>query len=150
MQSPSLDYPIVLRFITIRKLTADRFMAETEQFNEGFVIDESSIFVVTLVDMPRGGSRKRCKFVNKEQFLHNKKCVIRIQNDDLCCARAIVYAKARMDRHEQCNSIRTGKSVQETMAKALHEVVGVALGICGVEEIKKLQVVMPVYQISKA
>lgn len=116
VQSPSLDYPIVIRFGPLPTLTADRFMSELErvlQSNKEFVIDESLIFEVTLVDTPSGGTRKRCKFVNTEKFLCDKRCIIRIQNDDdLCCGRAIVTAKAKIDRHEQWNSIRQGRGLQ--------------------------------------
>lgn len=76
-------------------------MAEIErvlQSKEDFVIDESLIFEVTLVDMPEGGAHKRCKFVNTDTFLVNKTCILQIQNDDdLCCARAIVTTNARLD-----------------------------------------------------
>ncbi len=105
VQSPSIDYPIVIPFMKVTELSADRFMAEIErvlQSNEDFVIDESLIFEVTLVDMPNGGVGKRCKFVNTEKFLHDKRCFIRIQNDDdLCCTRAIITAKAKLDKHEK-------------------------------------------------
>ncbi|KAL4217303.1 hypothetical protein ACF0H5_023754 [Mactra antiquata] len=70
-QSPSLDYLIVIPFMKIPELTVDRFMGEIErvlQSNEDFIIDESLIFRVTLVDMPTGGTMKRCKFVNTEMF----------------------------------------------------------------------------------
>jgi hypothetical protein len=126
--------------MTIPELTVDRFMAEIErvlQSHEEFVIDESLIFEVTLVDMANGGTRKRCKFVNTQKFLQNKKCILRIQNDDdLCCARAIITAKARLDKHEKWNSIRTGKSIQESMAKALHVEAKVPFGLCGIDEVK--------------
>ena len=96
VQSPSLDYPIVIPFLKIPNLTSDRFMSEIErviQSNEDFVIDSGLIIEVTLVDMLKGGVHKRCKFVNTDKFLKDKKCIIRIlNNDDLCCARAIVTA----------------------------------------------------------
>ena len=46
VQSPSLDYPIVIPFLKIPHLTADRFMSEKErviQSNEDFVIDSGLI-----------------------------------------------------------------------------------------------------------
>jgi hypothetical protein len=37
----------------------------------------------------------------KERFLKDKRCIIQKQNkDDMCCARAIVTAKAKIDGHE--------------------------------------------------
>lgn len=151
VQSPSLDYPIIIPFLRIKELTPDRFMSEIErvlQSNEDFVIDESLLLEVTLVDMPAGGARKKCKFVNTEKFLQTKKCILQIQNnDDLCCARAIVTAKARIEKHEKWESIRKCGNVQETMAIQLHTQAGVALVKCGVEEVKLFQKIMPQYQI---
>ena len=75
VQSPSLDYPIVIPFDLLPSLTADRFMAEIErvlQSNEDSVIDESLIFEVTHVDMPEGGAGKRCKYINTDRFLEER------------------------------------------------------------------------------
>ena len=50
VQSPSLDYPIVIPFMKVTELTADRFMAEVEcllQSNDDFVIDSGLIIEVT-------------------------------------------------------------------------------------------------------
>ena len=122
VQSPSLDYPIVIPFLPIPQLTADRFMAEIErvlQSNEDFVIDSGLVIKVILVDMPEGGALKRCKFVNVDKVLASNKCIIRVQNnDDLCCARAIVTAKARLDNHEKWENIL--RSVQ-TVCKIFQE-----------------------------
>ena len=151
VQSPSLDYPIVIPFGRLPTLTADLFMSEigrVVQSHEEFVIDESLIIEVTIVDMPDGGAQKRCKFVNTEKFLVDKRCVIRIRNDDnLCCARAIVTARAKLEEHEKWNSIRQGRDIQRNMAKDLHSQAGVPPGPCGIEEIKKFQEVFPDYQI---
>ncbi|XP_053397354.1 uncharacterized protein LOC128556395 [Mercenaria mercenaria] len=151
VQTPSLDYPIVIPFLPITQLKTDRFMAELErvlQSNEDFAIDETLLFEVTVVDMPDGGTRKRCKHVNTEKFLHDKRCVIQIQNDDdLCCATAIVTAKAKLDGHEKWGSIRNGNKIQKEMARQLHEETGVTSGRCGVAKIKKFQDILPDCQI---
>ena len=151
VQSRSLDYPIVIPFLKVSDLTADRFMSELErvlQSNEDFTIDESLIFEVTIVDMPKGGVGKRCKYVNQGKFLKDKKCILRIQNnDDLCCARAIVTAKARLDQHPKWESIRKGYEPQQTLASALHETAKVTKTECGIEEIKKIQAVLDGYQL---
>jgi len=135
----------------IVELTAERFMAELErvlQSNEDFTIDESLIIEVTLVDMPSGGAGKRCKYVNTDKFVCDKRCILRIQNnDELCCARAIITAKARLDKHPKWENIRKGFEPQGNMAKQLHEKAGVKMGTCGIEEIKKFQNVLPDYQL---
>ena len=152
IQNPSLDYPIVIPMDKLSTLTTDRFMAELErvlQSNEEFVIDESLIFEVTLVDMPEGGTGKRCKHLNTEKILKDKKCIIRIQNnDELCCARAIITAKARLDKHQKWKSIRKCYEPQGQLAKQLHAEASVPLKECGVEEIKRFQEVLPGYQIN--
>jgi hypothetical protein len=129
VQSQTLDYPIVIPFIKLSELTADRFMSEIErvlQSNEDFAIDTGLTLEATHVDMPTGGARKRCRFVNTNEFLLQKQCIIQIKNnDELCCARAIVTAKAKIDRHEQWNNIRQGRHIQELLAKDLHEKAGV-------------------------
>ena len=151
VQSPSLDYPIVIPFLKIQELTANRFMSEIGrvlQSNEDFTIDSELIIELTPVDMPSGGVGKWCKF-NTDMFLQNKRCTIRIQNnDDLCCARAIVTAKARIDNDPQWNSIRLGRGVQTELARKLHEKSGVPIGKCGIEEVKMFQHVLSNYKIN--
>jgi hypothetical protein len=54
--------------------------------------------------------------VDTERFLKDKRCIIQIQNkDDMCSARAIVTAKAKIDGHEQWNSIQRGRRIQEEL-----------------------------------
>ena len=126
-------------------------MAEIErvlQSNEDFVIDSGLIIEVTLVDMPSGGVGRRYKFVNMDKFLMKKRCIICIQNDDdLCCGRAIVTAKAKVDKHEKWENIRKGYEPQRSLALELHQQAGVPVGKCGIEDIKKFQDVLPGFQI---
>ena len=151
VQSPSLDYPIAIPFLKVTELTADRFMSEVErvlQSNEDFIIDSGLIIDVTLVDMPSGGIGKRCKYVNMHKILQQKKCILQIQNDDeLCCARAIVTAKANIDKHAKWNSIRQGREIQKHLAKQLHAEAGVPLEKCSIEEVKMFQCVLSDYQL---
>ncbi|XP_045215064.2 uncharacterized protein LOC123565260 [Mercenaria mercenaria] len=152
IQSPTLDYPIVIPFLRIPELTTERFMGEVErvlQSNEDFTIDEGLMFDVIHVNMPNGGSRKKCHYVNLEKTLKEKRCFIRIQNDDdLCCARALITAKAKLDQHEKWNSIRQGREIQKQLAERLHKNAGVFLGPCGIDEIKKFQKALCGYQIN--
>ena len=54
-------------------------------------------------------------------YLAQKRCIIQIKNKDcLCCARAIVTARARLDRHPKLNSIRQGRSEQLHLVRQLH------------------------------
>ena len=70
-----------------------------------------------------------------------------MNKDELCCARAIVTAKARVDKHEKWDAIRKGYKIQETLAKELHRQAGVPLAKCGTDQIKQFQDVLPDYQL---
>jgi hypothetical protein len=112
------------------------------------VLDEGEEIELVHVELPSGDTSKRCKYVDLEQMMHEKRYFLRIQNkDDLCCARALVTAKARIDGHEKWNSIRLGKSTQETMAHELYQKARVPLHRCGIEEIKEFQGALDEYQI---
>ncbi|VDH97143.1 Hypothetical predicted protein [Mytilus galloprovincialis] len=105
-------------------------------------------FNTTSTRLPSGGIGKRCKYVDLEKTLNEKRCFLQIQNkDDLCCARAIMTAKARLDGHEKWNSIRQGRKLQGESAKELHNKAGVPFRRCGVEEIKSFQRILDGYQI---
>lgn len=112
VQCPELDYPISLPFMRVAQLSADRLLSEIErvlQSYEEFVVDQSLEIEVIHVKLPSGkGNKKKC-YVDLEKSLKEKKSFIKINNrDQLCCARAIVTAKARIDKHPKWNSIRKG------------------------------------------
>ena len=117
------------------------------QSDEEFILDDGVEIEVIHVHNPQGG-RNRQGYVNLDRFLINKKCIIRIQNvDELCCARAIVTAKAKLDQHDQWDAIRKGRNIQGDLAKELHRQASVPQTMCGIEEVKKFQAVLPEYQI---
>jgi hypothetical protein len=63
-----------------------------------------------------------------------------IQNkDDMCCARVIVTAKAKIDGHEQWNSIQRGRRIQEELALELHTKAGVPLHVAVCTEVVTTQ-----------
>ena len=117
LECPDLDFPIRLPFMQMNQLTSELLLTEIErvlQSNEQFVLDNCVQLNITHVSLPKGGTGKRCDYVDTERFLKDKCCIIQIQNkDDMCCARAIVTAKAKIDGHEQWNSIRQGRRIQE-------------------------------------
>jgi len=66
-----------------------------------------------------------------EMLTKHSKSIIRINNrDELCCARALVVAKARLDQHPKWESIRKGGKLQRTLALELHHEAKVPLGPC--------------------
>ena len=131
--------------------TSELLLTEIErvlQSNEQFVLDHCVHLNITHVSLPKGGTGKRCDYVDTERFLKDKRCIIQIQNtDDMCCARAIVTAKAKIDGHEQWNAIQRGRRIQEELALELHTKAGVPLHQCGIENVKMFQRFLVGYQI---
>ena len=122
--------------------------------NESFDVNDSLRINIQHVQMPRGaGKTPRAKVgFELEKFLKNKRCIIRIPEErDICCARAIVTAKARLDNDPRYESIRKGNknryTVQEHLAEQLHRDANVPLGPCGLDEIKTFEDHLKEYQI---
>ena len=100
--------------------------------------------------MPSGGKRGKRTELSLERHLEKKKSVVCIQNkDDLCMARALVVAKAKVDDDPQYKSIVDHRRTMQTrMAQELHTNADVALGPCGIEEARQFQVYLTEYQIN--
>ena len=86
-----------------------------------------------------------------EKLLDTKKSVIKINNEDeLCCAPAIVTMKAYCDfgsRHSEYDGLRRGRPVQARQAKELHRQAGVSEGPCGLSELEAFQRHLTSHQI---
>ena len=122
--------------------------------NENFAIDDSFHIEVSHIRDSGVGSGSRGQRPGTqpiEQFLQSKKSVVRIQNnDELCCARALVTAKAYRDwgaRHWQYRNLAQGHPIQTTAARALHSKARVPEGPCGLGELNLFQIVLADYQI---
>ena len=122
--------------------------------NENFAIDDSFHIEVSHIRDSGVGSGSRGQRPSTqpiEQFLRDKKSVVRIQNDDeLCCARALVTAKAYRDwgsRDPHYKDIIRGDAFQRNMAKTLHRQARVPEGPCGLGELELFQIVLTEYQI---
>ncbi|XP_078576400.1 uncharacterized protein LOC144862027 [Branchiostoma floridae x Branchiostoma japonicum] len=151
--SKQLDKPISTKSVDKSDMTSELILTEVEkvmQSKTDFCIDEGFFVEMITVQRPEegsGGVGKRF-YTTTSQFVRGKKSVISIQNnDELCCARAIVVAKAKIDKHPEWNNIRQGRKKQTELAEALHEQAGVAKGPCGLEEIKAFQSFLTGYQI---
>ena len=111
-------------------------LAQALNSNEQFEMDDSFQLSITQVHhAPQGTGRPRRGkpgHPTMEMLTRNSKSIIRINNkDELCCARALVVAKARVDEQPKLKSIRQGKSLQRTLALDLHHEAKVPLGPCG-------------------
>ena len=113
-------------------------LAQALNSNEQFEMDDSFQVSITQVHhAPQGTGRPRRGkpgHPTLQILTKTSKSVIRIQNDDeLCCARALVTAKAKVDQHPKYHSIRQGKSLQRTLALDLHHEAKVPFGPCSYE-----------------
>lgn len=151
IDNPELDFPITLSFMRRRELTVDKILSEIErvlQSYQQFVVDETFIIDIVHVQSPYGKGHPKKPYVDIARLLQSKGSVIQIRNqDDLCCARAIVTTIARHEQHPQWNSIRQGCAIQRQLAENLHRKAGVPLQKCGIEEVKRFQAALPQYQI---
>ena len=111
-------------------------LAQALNSNEQFEMDDSFQVSITQVHhAPQGTGRPRRGkpgHPTMDMLTAKKNSVIRIQNrDELCCARALVVAKARVDQHPKQRAIREGKGpLQRTLAWDLHREANVPLGPC--------------------
>ena len=111
-------------------------LAQALNSNEQFEMDDSFQLSITQVQhAPQGTGRPRRGkpgHPTHQALTRTSKSVIRIQNDDpLCCARALVTAKARVDHHPKWHSIRQGKGpLQRELALRLHDEARVPPGPC--------------------
>ena len=108
--------------------------------NEQFEMDDSFQLTITQArHASRGSGRKRQLKPGHHSlklFKAKKKSVVQIRNaDDLCCACALVTAKAIVDRHPKCRYFKDGRTLQKEHALLLHREAYVPSGPCGYEEL---------------
>ena len=108
--------------------------------NEQFEMDDSFQLSITQVQQPPRGSGSKRQLRPGHQTLAllkpKKKSIVQIRNTHvLYCARALVTAKAKVDRHPQWWSFREGRKLQKEHALLLHREANVPFGPCGYEEL---------------
>ena len=94
-------------------------LAQALNSNEQFEMDDSFQLSITQVrHAPRGSGRKRQLKPGHQtlkKLTAKKQSVVRIQNNDvLCCARALVTAKAIVDHHPKCRSFKGVESYKKS------------------------------------
>lgn len=142
ISSKCLDKPISTHGMAVSDMTPEKIISQIEkvmQSGKEIKIDESLEIDVTTVRMPSGSGRTSVS--NLALSTLKKTSVISIQNDDeICCARAIVVAKAVIENDARLKLIRDGrKSLQRILAIELHSKAGVPLRPCGLPEIKQFE-----------
>ena len=153
LHSTQLEYPITFPFMTPHRLTTERILAELQrviQSNQEFRLKDTVDVNVIHVSMPSGSKGSKRSEINLEKHLQKKRSIVRIQNDDdLCMARALLVAKAKVDSDPQYKYVADyRKTMQTRLAQELHQNAGVPLAPCGLEQAKQFQAYLADYQSS--
>ena len=154
LRSEQLDTPISLPFMTVEQLTTERVYSQIErviQSNQEFRLNDTVIVDINHVVAPEGSGRSKLKrtIFNIRDYLKQKKTIVCINNtDDLCLARALAVAIARIEKDPRYKHIcKSNRPVQRQKALDLHQAANVPLGPCGIDEVKLFQNYLVNYQI---
>ena len=152
---PALNRPINLSLMRRGDVDAERIMSEIErviQSNEGFDINDLFTMDIIKVHLP-----EVTKFMNRSvplsKLLQGKKPIVTIKyNDNMCMARALVTAIAKVDDDPRWKSIsdsRCGRDqLQKQMAREVCEQAGVDPNkVAGILDAKRFQSELMNYQI---
>ena len=153
LRSDQLDLPISIPFMPLAQLTTERVFSQIErviQSNQDFRLNDTVTVDIIRVEEPQGGTsngRYKRTIVNIREYLKKKKSVITITNkDNLCLARALVVAIARIENDPKYHQISDGKGrIQLQRAFNLHRAANVPLGLCGLDEVKQFQAYLTNY-----
>ena len=155
LRSDQLDTPISMPFMSVAQLTPERVFSQIErviQSNRDFRLNDTVTVDIIHVESPRGGGRSKRKrdILNIKEYLHQKKNIITIQNNNnLCLARALVVAIAKIEKDPRYKYlIRAGNKAQEKKARELHAAANVSLGPCGIPEVALFQKYLVDYEIN--
>ena len=155
LRSDQLDTPISIPFMDVLQLTPERVFSQIErvvQSNRDFRLNDTVTVDILHVEAPQGSGRSRLKrdILDIREYLHKKKSIVTIKNkDNLCLARALVVAVAKIENAPNYkNLIRSDRRMQEKEAKKLHAAANVPLGSCGIPEVKMFQKYLTKYEIN--
>ena len=121
--------------------------------NENFRMDDT--FHLSFVHVragPYGGGKKR-KYLTGHQSSTRlkaiKKTVVTIPQTDenLCCARPIVTARAKAENHPKWRSFKRGLQLQLNSALEPHQRAWVRPGPCGADELQQFALALPEYTL---
>ena len=154
LRSEQLDTPISVPFLPVERLTTERIFSQIErviQSNQDFRLNDTVTVDIIHVVAPRGSGKSKLKrtIVNIHEYLKKKKSIISINNNDnLCLARALVVAVAKIENDPKYDQIRkSNRNVQLQRALELHQAANVPLGPCGMDEVELFQKYFTKYQI---
>ena len=153
LRSTQVDTPISMPFMSVLQLTPERVFSQIErviQSNRDFRLNDTVTVDIIHVEAPQGSGRSKRTTLNIKEYLHKKNSVITIQNNDnLCLARALVVAIAKVENAPNYKNLtRTDRRTQEKKAKELHTAANVPLGPCGIPEVEMFQKYLTNYEIN--
>ena len=130
LRSTQLDTPISLPFMPVLQLTPEHVFSQLErviQSNQDFRLNDTVTVDIVRIEAPQGSGRKKRSILDIGEFLHKKKSVITIRNnDELCLARALVTAIAKIEKDPNYKRyVDPRERVQERKARELHEAASV-------------------------
>ena len=153
LRSDQLDTPISIPFVTVEQLTTERVFSQIErviQSNRDFRLNDTVTVDIIHVVEPQGSGRSKRTTLNIREYLRKKKSVIPINNNDnLCLARALVVAVARIEKEPKYDQIRkSDANIQLQRAMDLHRAANVPFGPCGLDEVDMFQKYLTNYEIT--
>ena len=137
----------------VAQLTPERVFSQIErvvQSNRDFRLNDTVVVDIVHVEAPQGSGRKPRTILNIKEFLHKKKAIIAIKNnDDLCLARALVVAIAKIEKSPSFRILMNAeRRTREKKARELHALAKVPLGPCGLPEVELFQKYLTKYEIN--
>ena len=154
LRSDQLDTPISMPFMAVEQLTPERVFSQIErviQSNRDFRLNDTVTVDIIHVEAPQGSGRSKRTTLNISEYLHKKGSVITINNnnDNLCLARALVVAVARIEKDPKFKTlINSRKGTQQIKAMELHQAANVPFGPCGLPEVDLFQKYLTSYEIN--
>ena len=153
LRSEQLDTPISMPFMPVEQLTPEKVFSQIErviQSNRDFRLNDTVTVDIIHVEAPQGSGRSKRTTLNIGEYLHKKGSVITIRNNDnLCLARALVVAVAKIENDPRYGQLKDPKRrAQEKKAIELHEAANVPFGPCGLPEVDLFQKYLTNYEIN--
>ena len=153
LRSDQLDTPISLPFMDAEQLTPERVFSQIErviQSNRDFRLNDTVTIDIIHVEAPQGSGRSKRTTLNIREYLHKKGSVITIKNNDnLCLARALVVAIAKIEKDPKYKTlVDSRRPAQQMKAVELHRAANVPFGPCGLPEVDLFQKYLTNYEIN--
>ena len=152
LRSEQLNTPISIPFLPLVQLTPERVFSAVQrviQSNRDFRLNDTVTVDLIHVEAPQGSGRSKRNVLNIKEYLHKKGSVITIKNhDNLCLARALVVAIAKVENAPNYNYLRDNVRAQQIKAMELHRAANVPLGPCGLVEVDLFQRYLTQYEIN--